>query len=122
VPSAPPAERDGLAGPGVLPLATARARLGALPGALFTELLRHGTLSVEVYAPRGIDAQQPHSRDEVYVVASGSGEFVCGERRERFVRGDLIFVPAGMSHRFLDFSADLAVWVIFYGPEGGEQP
>jgi hypothetical protein len=23
-------------------------------------------------------------------------------------------------HRFEDFTDDLAVWVIFYGPEGGE--
>ena len=118
--SAPPRDRDDPAG--VLPLASARARLGALPGALFTELLQHGTLSVEIYAPRGVDEQQPHTRDEVYVVASGSGEFVCGERRDRFGPGDLIFVPASMNHRFVNFSSDLAVWVLFYGPEGGERP
>ena len=121
----PDASSDGgveLARPGVLPLATARARLGALPGALYTELLRHGTLSVEIYAPRGVDRQQPHSRDELYVVASGSGEFLCGERRDRFGPGDLIFVPARVAHRFENFSADLAVWVMFYGPEGGEAP
>lgn len=116
----PPGGSEGLAG--VLPLAVARARLAAEPGALFTELLRHGTLSVEIYAPRGVDAQQPHSRDELYVVASGAGEFVCGTRRDRFGAGDLIFVPARMPHRFENFSADLAVWVMFYGPEGGEQP
>ena len=120
--SAPPGGRDDRAGPGVLPLAAARARLGAEPGALYTELLRHGTLSVEIYAPRGVDEQEPHSRDEVYVVASGSGEFVCGERRDRFGPGDLIFVPASMNHRFVNFSSDLAVWVLFYGPEGGERP
>jgi hypothetical protein len=31
-----------------------------------------------------------------------------------------MFVAAGVEHRFEDFSADLAVWVIFYGPPGGE--
>ena len=120
MPSPPPGGSEGLAG--VLPLAVAQARLAAEPGALFTELLRHGTLSVEIYAPRGIDPQQPHSRDELYVVASGSGEFVCGSRRDRFGPGDLIFVPARMAHRFENFTADLAVWVMFYGPEGGERP
>jgi hypothetical protein len=25
-------------------------------------------------------------------------------------------------HRFLDFSDDLTVWVVFYGPPGGERP
>jgi hypothetical protein len=31
-------------------------------------------------------------------------------------------VPAGTVHRFEDFSDDLTVWVIFYGPQGGELP
>jgi hypothetical protein len=29
-------------------------------------------------------------------------------------------VPAGMTHRFESFTDDLTVWVIFYGPQGGE--
>lgn len=120
MPSPPPGASERLAG--VLPLAAARARLGAQPGALFTELLRHGSLDVEIYAPRGVDEQQPHSRDELYVVASGAGDFVVDGRRDRFGPGDLIFAPARMPHRFENFSADLAVWVMFYGPEGGERP
>jgi hypothetical protein len=31
-----------------------------------------------------------------------------------------MFVAAGVEHRFEDFTDDLAVWVMFYGPEGGE--
>ena len=58
--------------------------------------------------------------DEVYVVIAGRGKFLCdGETRE-FAPGELLFVPAGVVHRFLDFSDDFAAWVIFYGPEGGE--
>ena len=30
------------------------------------------------------------------------------------------FVPAYQPHKFEDFTADLAMWVIFYGPKGGE--
>jgi mannose-6-phosphate isomerase-like protein (cupin superfamily) len=120
VASAPPGGRAVPAG--VLPLAAARERLATLSGTTFAELLTHGTLSVEIYAPRGVDPQQPHSRDELYVVASGAGEFLCGGRRDRFGPGDLIFVPARMPHRFENFSDDLAVWVMFYGPEGGERP
>ena len=96
------------------------ARLEANAGTRFIELFRHGTLSVELYSPRGTDPQQPHTRDEAYVVISGTGEFVHGERREPFAPGDLLFVPAGMTHRFENFSEDFAVWVLFYGPEGGE--
>ena len=81
----------------------------------------HGTLSVEVYAPRGTDPQQPHTRDEAYVVVTGSGTFVNGDTREPFSPGDFLFAPAGVPHRFVDFTDDLVVWVIFYGPEGGER-
>jgi hypothetical protein len=32
-----------------------------------------------------------------------------------------VFVAAGQVHRFEDFSSDFAVWVAFYGPDGGEK-
>jgi ubiquinone/menaquinone biosynthesis C-methylase UbiE len=40
--------------------------------------------------------------------------------RDPFESGDLLFVAAGTEHRFEDFTKDLAVWVVFYGPRGGE--
>ena len=99
--------------------------LAKLPGAngeRFVAGFRHGTLEVELYAPRGHDPQTAHRRDEVYVVISGRGEFVRGTERDRFVPGDLLFVAAGVEHRFERFTDDLAVWVLFYGPDGGEEP
>ena len=98
--------------------------LGRLPGSQgerYVELFTHGTLAVEIYAPRGDDPQTPHTRDEVYVVARGSGYFRNGDERHRFGPGDVLFVPAAVVHRFEEFSDDLAVWVFFYGPEGGEK-
>jgi len=89
-------------------------------GGRFAEVFRHGTLLVEWYAPRGSDPQQPHTRDEAYVVVSGSGTFFCGGERARFGPGDFLFVPAGVEHRFEDFTDDLGVWVLFWGLEGGE--
>ena len=97
--------------------------LRKLPGSngeRFVAAFRHGTLEVELYAPRGHDPQTPHSRDEVYVVISGRGEFVVGRKRKRFEPGDFLFVAAGVPHKFEKFSDDLAVWVMFYGPDGGE--
>lgn len=92
----------------------------------FIETFGHGTLMVELYSPRGEDPQQPHTRDEVYVVTHGTGTFVTGhpggETRAAFAPGDLLFVPAFLPHRFEDFSEDFATWVMFYGPEGGEVP
>ena len=89
-------------------------------GERFIELFRHGSLTVELYAPRGDDPQKPHTRDEIYVVISGSGRFQHGANETSFGPGDLLFVPAGDEHRFVDFSDDFATWVFFYGPEGGE--
>jgi mannose-6-phosphate isomerase-like protein (cupin superfamily) len=89
-------------------------------GKPFTELFRHGSLTVEIFAPRESDTQQPHTRDEVYVVARGRGVFVHGEQRIEFSAGDLLFAAAGEVHRFEDFSDDFYTWVLFYGPEGGE--
>ncbi|MEZ4809247.1 MAG: cupin domain-containing protein [Allomuricauda sp.] len=86
----------------------------------FLNLFEHGTLSVEIYKPDKVDHQQPHSRDEVYVVASGTGDFLNGNKRTTFAPGDFLFVPAGVVHRFENFTDDFATWVIFYGPEGGE--
>lgn len=103
-----------------LDAAAALAKLPGPGGARFVELATHGTLSVEMYAPRGHDPQTPHARDEVYVVVSGSGEFVCGDARTTFAPGALLFVPAGVVHRFEHFSPDFAAWVLFYGPDGGE--
>jgi mannose-6-phosphate isomerase-like protein (cupin superfamily) len=104
----------------VLELHDALARIPLPDGKRFAELFKHGSLSVEIYAPRGDDPQKPHDRDEAYIVVRGSGEFVFQENRQSFAPGDFLFVPAGVVHRFENFTDDLAVWVIFYGPEGGE--
>jgi mannose-6-phosphate isomerase-like protein (cupin superfamily) len=103
-----------------LTVAQALTRIPGPARERYVEMFRHGTLSVELYAPRVHDPQHPHTRDEVYVVVHGSGRFRNGESRHAFGPGDLLFVPAGVEHRFEDFTDDLAVWVIFYGPEGGE--
>ena len=91
-------------------------------GEPFAPAFGHGTMTVELYAPRGVDRQTPHRRDELYVIVSGRGQYVHGALREPFGPGDVLFAPAFMEHRFEDFTDDLVAWVIFYGPDGGEQP
>jgi mannose-6-phosphate isomerase-like protein (cupin superfamily) len=103
-----------------LKVAAANAQLPGPKGERFVELFRHGSLSVELYAPRGVDPQGPHTRDEVYAVIRGSGWFRNGSDRHRFGPGDVLFVPAGVVHRFEEFTDDMMAWVFFYGPEGGE--
>src|SRR5436190_7093196 len=89
-------------------------------GNLAVPIFSHGSLVVELYTPAGRDPQKPHTRDEVYFVIRGAGFFFDGERRHSIEAGSFLFVPAGQIHRFEDFSSDFVVWVVFYGPEGGE--
>ena|SRR5579862_9856577 len=90
-------------------------------GKEFTALFQHGTLAVEVYRPDKTDKQQPHDKDEVYIIISGEGNFYCEGRSVSFKQGDFLFVPALAEHRFISFTEDLLAWVFFYGPSGGEQ-
>jgi mannose-6-phosphate isomerase-like protein (cupin superfamily) len=97
-------------------------KMGPPPaGNLAVPLFKHGSLGVELYAPSGTDPQKPHTRDEIYLVARGNGEFFDGKKLLSVQSGSFIFVPAGVQHRFENFSEDFAVWVFFYGPEGGEK-
>lgn len=92
------------------------------PGNLAIPIFSHGTLEAELYRPTGVDLQTPHTRDEVYVVARGTATFFDGASEHEVGAGDFLFVPAGREHRFRRFDADFAVWVFFYGPDGGEAP
>ena len=95
-----------------------RARLSA--SALSFYPIAAGTMRAGLYAPRGEDNQSPHKQDEIYVISRGEAVFARGDERRECKAGDMLFVPAGMPHRFEDFSDDFETWVIFYGPAGGE--
>ena len=101
-------------------LSEALAHVPGPEGKRFATIFERGSLTLEIYAPRDTDPQSPHTRDEIYFVAAGRGEYVCGEDRHSFGPTDMLFAAAGSVHRFENFSDDLVVWVIFYGPEGGE--
>jgi mannose-6-phosphate isomerase-like protein (cupin superfamily) len=87
---------------------------------LYGVLLEHGSMELGYYRPLGTDGQEPHDQDEIYIVHTGSGVFLCGDERIEFAPGDALFVPAYAEHRFAEFSEDFAAWVVFYGPQGGE--
>jgi mannose-6-phosphate isomerase-like protein (cupin superfamily) len=96
-------------------------KLGPPPaGNLAVPVCDYGSLAVELYTPVGHDPQKPHDRDEVYVVARGTGRFFDGNTHHAVGPGSFLFVAAGQPHRFEDFSPDFTVWVFFYGPPGGE--
>ena len=95
-------------------------------GTPFVPALAHGSLSVELFAPAtsqlGRDIQQPHAQDELYVVQRGTSDFWRDGSAVAVQAGDILFVPAGVPHRFENFSPDFVTWVVFYGPPHGEKP
>jgi mannose-6-phosphate isomerase-like protein (cupin superfamily) len=101
-------------------LADALAKGPPPAGNLAVPIFSHGSLAVEIYTPVGHDPQTPHTRDEIYFITRGRGLFFDGVQRHPVEAGSFLFVPAGQTHRFEDFSSDFTVWVAFYGPEGGE--
>jgi mannose-6-phosphate isomerase-like protein (cupin superfamily) len=105
---------------GVVSLADARAAIPGPQGEHSVSRFQRGTLHVKLSHPVSPNQQTPHLQDEVYVVMRGRGVLLHDGQRDAFESGDLLFVAAGVEHRFEDFSDDLEVWVVFYGPEGGE--
>jgi mannose-6-phosphate isomerase-like protein (cupin superfamily) len=77
-------------------------------------------MSVELYAPVGVDMQTPHSQDELYIVRSGHAILLVEGEPHPCAVGTAVFVPALANHRFVKFSRDFTTWVIFWGPHGGE--
>lgn len=88
----------------------------ATAGERYKRLIERQDFDIGMYRPGAQDDQTPHARDELYVVARGTGEFICDGKRETFEPGDAFFVEAGAEHRFENYSEDFATWVIFFGP------
>ena len=104
---------------GVVRFADAKARIPSLESDHAVSLLERGTLKVKLSIPVRPTVQTPHTQDELYFVVRGRGVLVHDGKRDPFEAGDLLFVAAGTEHQIEAFT-DLAVWVVFYGVEGGE--
>lgn len=90
-------------------------------GRLYHEFLRVPALSVGLYVlpAGGTDPQQPHAEDEMYYVVAGDATvWVAGEDRA-VGPGAVIYVAAGVEHRFHSISAELTLLVFFAPAEAG---
>jgi quercetin dioxygenase-like cupin family protein len=86
----------------------------------YLEFLRVPSLSVGLYAlPAGAtDPQEPHTEDEVYHVVGGRARIRVGAEDRAVQTGTVVFVEAGVDHRFYDIEEDLKVLVFFAPAEG----
>lgn len=65
-----------------------------------------------------IDTQKPHFQDEIYIVLDGVGEFKLGNDQPKDIKkGDIIFVPAKMEHKFITSKGSDLQLLIFFGPD-----
>ncbi|GAA0351785.1 cupin domain-containing protein [Streptomyces olivoreticuli] len=85
----------------------------------YLQFLRERNMSVGLYAldAGDTDPQTPHAQDEVYMVMSGRAAITVGDGTTEVARGSVVYVPAGVPHRFHHISEDLRVLVVFSPPE-----
>lgn len=86
-------------------------------GGYFLDFLKIRDLEagIIVLHPEQRDTQQPHSADELYYVIEGSGWLELGKTKRSVKRGSIIFVPAGMHHKFYGSENDLVILYVFAG-------
>ncbi|MEU5424258.1 cupin domain-containing protein [Streptomyces olivoreticuli] len=85
----------------------------------YLQFLRERNMSVGLYAldAGDTDPQTPHAQDEVYMVMSGRAAITVGDETTEVARGSVVYVRAGVPHRFHHISEDLRVLVVFSPPE-----
>lgn len=68
----------------------------------FFRLLNRKDLTIGVLRiqPGGLDMQGTHTQDEVYAVVGGRGLLRLGDVDHPVSPGSIVFVPAGLAHRF----------------------
>jgi hypothetical protein len=76
---------------------------------------------------RPVGCRERRTRESTYASrttrwSGGRGVLIHDGRRDPFESGDVLFVAAGSEHHYEDFTEDLALWRVFYGPRGGEVP
>ena len=94
----------------------------AAEGRRYLEFQRSADLSTGLYVlpAGGVDPQQPHGEDEVYVVMAGRATIRVGTEERAVRAGSVVFVAAGVEHRFHDIVEELRV-VVAFGPAEGSR-
>jgi mannose-6-phosphate isomerase-like protein (cupin superfamily) len=86
--------------------------------------LNSNDLSLGTYSipAGGLDTQEPHTEDEVYVVQAGRATLETASDTVPVEPGSVVFVPAGEAHKFTDITEDLTLVVVFAPRFGSRGP
>ena len=89
----------------------------------YFKYIDNSTLSSGIYVLKAghDDPQQPHLQDELYYVMEGRSRFEVRDTSFEVGQGDVIFVPAGDPHRFVQIEEDLKLLVFFSKAETGDR-
>ena len=84
-------------------------------GRRYLEFLRIPIMSAGLYVlpAGGADLQSPHKEDELYYVVRGRARMRAGNEDQAVQAGSVIFVAAGVEHRFYEIEEELIVLVFF---------
>jgi len=75
----------------------------------------HGYVDVAIWPAGSTDRQRPHEEDEVYYVINGRGAIRVADEDRPVKAGSLVFVAAGVDHRYHDIEEEIRV-LIFWAP------
>jgi mannose-6-phosphate isomerase-like protein (cupin superfamily) len=89
-------------------------------GRLYWEFLSEPGIRAGLYRLEAgaVDPQQPHGRDEVYHVIEGRARFRLEDEDRPVGAGSILYVGAGLEHRFHSIEKALTVLVVFGGERG----
>jgi quercetin dioxygenase-like cupin family protein len=93
-------------------------------GQSYLEFLRVPSLRTGIYAlpAGGVDPQRPHAEDEIYYVIDGRAMVTVADEEQPVAPGDVIFVAAGVDHRFHTIAEDLTLLVFFSSAPTAAEP
>lgn len=81
----------------------------------YFEFLKVPDLSMGLYVlpADGVDAQLPHTEDEVYYVVSGRAQILVADENREVQAGSIVYVAKNVEHRFHSIEGELTVLVFF---------
>ncbi len=77
---------------------------------------KHTQLVIMTIPPDGEIGEEVHEVDQILTFVSGVGEARVGGRTKKVAQGDLVVVPAGRKHNFLNTGPNPLVLYTVYGP------